>query len=359
MEDQMFCNLTDENLEVNFIKTYFLKLFQLMQSFAIALILSGLLITILGYNPLKVTQLIYEGVFSSKFLFSEMLLVAIPISIIAVGYSISFRVSWYIGSEGAYVLGATIAVAVALHSPLHEQNIVIPFIFICSIIIGGLYAYLIALIKLKRKVSEVFLSIMFNSIAISIATYLYSDPWRAAKGRFASTARIPKEFWLANIWKGTRVHSGIYIALAIVVLAQIFISRTTFGFRIKATGANPRASLINGININRSTYLAYALSGGLAGLAGSINLLGFDHTMGEGISKNYGITAILVAFLAGFEPLLVIPSAILFCSLTKGSERLLTTLGLSPYVGYAISGVFLLGIILSKAINKEKNNGNN
>ena len=309
---------------------------------------------VLGFNPTKVAEQIYQASLGSKFAISEMLLTALILVIIANGYAISFRTSWYIGAEGAYLLGNCVVVGVGLSSWItaFTPTTAILIMLSASIVTGALYSGLLAVIKIKRGVSEVFLSIMFTTIALGITNYLFADAWRWSTTGL-NTARIPEEFWLPKIYGNTRLHFGLYIAIAVALLTRILLAYTTIGYRIDAVGKNPRAAKVNGINPARYTFISIAISGGLGGLAGGVNMLGLAHYLGQGVSKEYGITAILVAWVAGFEPLLIFPAAIMFSSLSVSGNYLQSALGVPGHLTEVIAYSLIFGIIISKLVNKE------
>ena len=181
---------------------------------------------------------------------------------------------------------------------------------------GAAWGFVPGILKARLNVNEILSTIMMNSIAQQLMNMLLRgplmDPAGIAAGTFlAQSARLPQQAWLPRLVPQTLLHAGAILAVVLAVLVYIFLWRTTIGYRIRAVGLNPQASRYSGINVPFYQALAMTLAGGFAGLAGSIEVMGVQHRLLDGITSGYGFTGIVAALLGSLHPLGLIPAAIL------------------------------------------------
>jgi simple sugar transport system permease protein len=174
----------------------------------------------------------------------------------------------------------------------------------------------------RRGVLEVISTIMLNFVALNLVGFLVRGPLQEPTHAYPQSSALPLEARLPRV-PGTRLHLGIAIAGVAALVLWVVLTRTAWGFRVRAVGANPRAAAMAGmIDVSRTTLSAFLVSGALAGLAGGIEATGVTFALYEGLSPGYGYTAIAVALLARLDPLLVIPSAFLFGALEAGATAM-------------------------------------
>jgi ABC-type uncharacterized transport system permease subunit len=178
-------------------------------------------------------------------------------------------------------------------------------------------------------VNEIIATLMLNYIAFSWIQYWVFGPW--TEGGFQMTPQFPKEAWLPRladfadsvpVFAGLTVHLGFVIALVAAVILDYVLRRSRWGYEIRLIGDNPRAARYAGIDIARNILLVFAVSGGLAGLAGMAEVSGVVHRLQDNFSPGYGYTAVIVAYLAKFHPLRVVPVAILFGALILAGREI-------------------------------------
>jgi simple sugar transport system permease protein len=181
---------------------------------------------------------------------------------------------------------------------------------------GALYAMIPAICKVRFRANEILTSLMLVYVADLIMDYLVRGPWRDPKGmNFPTTASFDPVATVPSLIEGSRLHYGAVAALVVVMLAAVLLGRTIKGFEIRVIGAAPRAARFGGFNSDRLVLFTFAVSGGLAGLAGIIEVAGPVGVLQPGISPGYGFTAIIVAFLGRLNPVGILIAG-LFLALT-------------------------------------------
>jgi ABC-type uncharacterized transport system permease subunit len=182
---------------------------------------------------------------------------------------------------------------------------------------GALYGLIPAICRVYFGASEILTSLMLVYVANLGLDYMVRGPWRDPQGmNFPTTAAFDPAASIGTLFAGTgRMHAGSIIALVVVMLAAVLLGRMIMGFQIRLVGAAPRAARFSGFNANRLVLFTFAISGGLAGLAGIIEVAGPIGHLDPGVPSGYGFTAIIVAFLGRLNPVGILVAG-LFLALT-------------------------------------------
>jgi simple sugar transport system permease protein len=158
---------------------------------------------------------------------------------------------------------------------------------------------------------------------------------------------MPESIWLSRLIPGTRLHTGLILAVVLAILVYVFLWRTTIGYRMRAVGAGPEAARYGGIRVEFYLVLAMALAGALAGLAGSVEVLGVHHRALEDISAGYGFSGIVAALFGRLHPLGTIPAAILFGALILGADMMQRAVNIPAAIVMAVQGLVILFVVSS------------
>jgi simple sugar transport system permease protein len=317
-----------------------------LASVAAALVIGGLLLLLVGANPLEAYYLMLRGAFGDAAALTETLVKATPILLTGLSVALALRAGfWNIGAEGQLVMGGFAAAGVALFWTAHlPPQLVIPAVIIAGFVGGALWAGLTALLKVYLGVNEIVSTLMLNYIGVQWIEYLYFDAWRNPRGfGFPGTAEFAREAWLPRL--SGRLHIGLILGLLACVLIWFVLWRTRWGYELRVIGASLLAARYSGMRIVRSVLLVSLLAGGLAGLAGMGEVAGISHRLQNGLAVGYGYTGLIVAFLARLNPLCVIVSAIFLAGLTVGSEQLQLTLNLPASFALILQGTILLFVV--------------
>lgn len=308
-----------------------------------ALVLGGVLLACSGYSPIAAYGALLRGSFGNINALAEVLVKTTPLLLASLGLIISSRAQFIsIGSEGQIYLGAMGAAAVGLFDGELPPVIAIPTCMIAAVAISALWGGLAGWLKVRLNANEVIVTLMMNYVAIELVRYFVNGPWRDPNSVEPFTAQIMASAWLPKLIPRTRLHIGILIALAMTILFWWLIHHTTFGYRLTVCGASPEAAIANGINSRRMIILSMLISGGMSGLAGSIELMGIHHRLIEDISPNYGFTAIIIAILGRGEPIRVLFAAFFFAVLTVGADGMRMELGIPTAVGSILQALVLM-----------------
>ena len=318
-----------------------------LSAIGIALVLSGIFIAFNGVNPFVALWKVFTSALGSPYGISETLVKAIPLIFtgLAVGIALNSKL-WNIGAEGQLFAGATLATAFVIYGPVLPKPLEITVLVALGAIGGALWAAIPALLKIKFKMNEVISTLLLNYVAINIADYFLFGPWKG-KDNFPYTPEFPTEAKLSRIGFG-RVHSGLIIALVLVILLYILIYHTKAGFKLRMTGSSLKAAKYAGINIKKTMFMVFLLSGALAGLAGVCQITGIEYKLHQHISTGYGYTGIIVAWLARTNPFIIVIFAVFLSIMLKGADSLQIAMRLPAAVGTVMQALILFAILGSE-----------
>ncbi len=329
-------------------------------SVLIAFIISGIVLKIIGGEPLRVAQFFYQATFGSWAVFSDTLVKATPLIMVGLACAIAFKMKlWNIGAEGQFYIGAfaaSLVVLIPVVPPDAPKALIIGLMVIFGMIGGAIWGFFPGYLKARFQVNEIITTLMLNYIAVFWNNYWIFDKWSDAG--FQMTPTFEKSAWLPRLadyareipaFAGITLHLGVVFGLIMAVIVWWVLERSRWGYEIKLIGDNPEAARYAGINILRNTVLVMMVSGAIAGLAGMSEITGVVHRLQESISPGYGFTGIIVAWLAKLNPFAVIIVAILFGALIVAGREIQPA-GLSNL----LQGIVLFMIISSDVLLRYK-----
>ena len=326
----------------------------ILSALCIALLIGALLFAIAGANPLRAYTAMFTQPLKGIFGLTEILVRATPLMIVALGIAISFRSGILnIGGEGQILIGALSGAAVALYLPQMPIYLHLTLIFLISFLGGAIWGGIAGFMRAYFSVNEILSTVMLNYIAVQIYTFFIRgpmiDPQEIKYGTgIPQTAALPRELWLSKLMMGTRLHSGIILAVVLAILVYLLLWKTPLGYRMRAVGAEAKAARYAGINVQKHLFLAMLLAGGFAGLAGAVEVCGVHHRGLESISAGYGFSGIVVALFGGLHPLGIIPASVLFGLLIIGADMMQRTVEVPASIVMAIQGLIILAIVGSQ-----------
>ncbi|KQT47466.1 sugar ABC transporter permease [Aureimonas sp. Leaf454] len=305
----------------------------------LATVVAGAIVfTLLGYDGLGAIWQIFVAPLLSAYRWQDLLVKAAPLATIAIGLSIGFRANvWNIGAEGQYVLGGLAGTGLALATHDMTGSWILPTMILCGIVGGIAWSAIPAILKTRLGVNEILSSLMLNYVAIQLLYYLMRGPWKDPMGfNFPQTVLFSEWQTLPIAVSGTLIHIGVPIAAALGLAVWFFVARTVTGFQLRVVGLAPDAARYGGFREKRTVWLALALGGACAGLAGVLEVAGPFGQMVPAFPTGYGYTAIIVAFLGRLHPVGILLAALVLALTYVGGESAQTTIGLPA----AAAGVF-------------------
>lgn len=288
-------------------------------SLVFAIIVSGIIMAVCGYNPLEAFAAIFNGAFGSQRAIAQTLTQATPLIFTGLAFTFTKKATLInLGVEGQLYLGAMAAALVGAMDIGLPMIIHLPLALFAGIVAGGLYAGLVGLLKVRFGSNEVIATIMLNTIAINFTSYLANYPFKA-EGSIPQTQKVMETAMLPRIFPKYQLTIAIFIAIIACILIKYFIDKTITGYEIKCVGRNRVAAETAGVNIGKIMIVSMLISGAIAGLAGASHALGVDRRFIDGFSPGYGFDGIAVAALAADSPIGVMFSGIVFGALRAGS----------------------------------------
>ncbi len=279
-------------------------------------------------------------------LVGDALVRATPLILAGLAVAIAFRAGVLnIGAEGQLLAGAAASAAVGVKAG-GLGLIVIPLALLAGVAAGALWAGIAAELRKRFHVLEIISTIMLNFIAIHLVSYLVRGPLQEPSRIYPQTESLPLTAQLPVIAPGTRLHLGFVLSIVVACALAWMIRNTAAGFRIRAVGYSRTAAASAGmIDVGRTSYRVFLLSGALAGLAGAVEVSGVTFALYENISPGYGYTAIAVALIARLNPAGVIVSGIFFGFLETGASALQRDFGIPSSTALVTEALLILLVI--------------
>lgn len=307
---------------------------------ALALILAAG--TLLGHPPREVLPLLVSGSVGSPFALRGTLSKAVPLLLTGLSVAIAFRAGvWNIGAEGQFLVGALAAFVAAPYGSVAAM--------LASMVAGAAWASIASAMRVWRNAPEVLTTILLNFTAIHILGWCVNGPLRERAGLYPQSDAVA-----AELPRLSGMHAGVLIAPAVAIGLYMLLYRTVTGLRLRATGANPFAARYAGIDVDRQVISAMAISGAVAGLAGSIELLGVTGRLFERFAAGYGYSGIAVALLAQLDPIAAIASALFFGALGTGAGELQRSAGISATAATLGQAIVILVLVASASLGRKR-----
>ncbi len=317
-----------------------------------ALAVEALLLLAIGKNPWVAYGHLFRGSVGTVFGITETLVKATPLLLAGLGVAFAFKAGLFnIGAEGQIFVGSLAAAAVSLYVQGAPPVILITLAGLAGALAGGIWGGIPGWLRARLEVNEIIVTIMLNYVALNLVRYMVNVPMREKSGFYPKTDTFPADAWLPNLVADTRLHIGLLIALAAAVLIHYLIAHTTLGYRLRTVGANREAAEYAGIKVGGSFFLAMAISGSLAGIAGFVEVNGVHHRLLDKITTGYGYDAIAVALLGRTHPAGVVIAALFFGALRVGAISVQRNAGVPVAMIYILQGLVIFFILGSEVLN--------
>ncbi|MCP4198404.1 MAG: ABC transporter permease [Proteobacteria bacterium] len=313
-----------------------------------ALVLVAGLIAAAGVNPLTAYAEMLKGAFGSRLSITEMLTRATPLIFTGLAAAVAFRARlWNIGGEGQFFVGALVTAGIG-HSLGVPGWIGIPLLMLAGMAAGALLLAVPAFLRLRFGVDEVVTTLLLNFIVILFVGLMIEGPMRDPMAfGWPSSVPVDGDFRLPELIPRSRLHIGLIFAIAAAAAVWMVLARTVFGAETRAAGLNADAATFAGISLPRTIMGVAFLSGALAGLAGSIEVMGVTAGVTTTMSPGFGYAGIVVAMLAALHPAGVVAAAVFVAAVFVGADAMSRATGIPSFIADVIVALCLLTMIVA------------
>ena len=313
----------------------------------LTVVIGTLLFVLLGKDPLRGLGVFFVEPLKSAYALTELAVKATPLLLIALGLAVCFRSNvWNIGAEGQFILGAIFASGVAMQAtPATGGWFFVPVI-VGGVVGGMCWAAVVALLRDRFNANEILVSLMLVYVAEQVLNWLVYGPWKDPAGyNFPQTITFLKATQVPKLFSGLRVNVGAPLALLAVGLFWVFMFRTYAGFQLQVGGLAPAAARYAGFSSRKALWTALLVSGGMAGLAGGLEVAGPLGQLTPHVPAGYGFAAIIVAFVGRLHPVGIVFSAVLMSMFYIGGELAQSRLGLPKSLTGVFQGLLLFSLL--------------
>jgi len=320
-------------------------LISLFLSILASLIIGAFIMLANGRNPVTGYVALINGAFGSKYNIATTFAKTVPLVLTGLATSISFRSGISnIGGEGQLYLGAFGAALIGITFVNLPGIVGIPLALAASLIAGGLYALFPAILKVRYNIDEVIVTIMLNTVAVLLTSYLVNYPFASEIGKMGGTEIIAEGYQLSRLVRLSTLNTSIFYVAVISIIMYYLLERTSIGYEIKMVGQNSNFSRYGGINVKRRMIFAMVVSGALCGIAGAFEVLGVHYRFLQHISPGYAWDGMLIALIVKNNPIGVVLMSIFFGALKTGSISMENATGIPSELISVIQSIIILFI---------------
>lgn len=318
------------------------------------LLVAGLLL-VAGFNPVDALVGLVAHALGTWNGISEVLVRAIPLTLTGLGIAVAFRARVFnVGGDGQIIMGAIAFVALSTALPELTGWLLLPLSLTAGIAGGAVWGGIAGVLRARYNANEIIVTIMLTYVAFQVLGWAIRGPLQESMKVFPRSDAVPDSVTLGLLVAGDRLHWGIAIAVAATAVVYVVLRFTSLGYRIDAVGENPRAARFAGIGDRTTIAVSLAVSGGLAGLAGAIEIAAIHDRLQDAFAAGVGITAIAVALLARLNPLFVPLTAVLFATLSVGMSSLQRQMGVPYPLVHIVEGIVILAFIIAATLGARR-----
>lgn len=338
-------------------------------------LVSGLILLIMGYDPVESLVVLFESIFSRPKYFVNVIIKSTPIILTGLSVAFAFKTGLFnIGAEGQYIAATIASATVGIMLDLHPV-LQIPIVVFAGVLAGAFWGAIVGYLKAKFGIHEVIVSIMLNWIALYLCNFVANShrfhkpnsdgtfPINSSglttilgKWKFSGEGRafLKGKPLLSEILLQTDLNIGFIVAILTAIIVWVVLFKTTKGYELRVVGSNPCAAENAGINVSRSIMFSMLTAGALSGLAGALSVTGmsFHNLHSLAVFENYGFNGLAVALIAGSSPFGCIFSGLIFSGLIYGGQSLQLKTGAPSEIINITIGIIVLFVALSNYIPK-------
>ncbi|MPM66339.1 hypothetical protein SDC9_113246 [bioreactor metagenome] len=324
-----------------------------LASVLLAFVIGAIIIAALGGSPVQAVAYLFKGAFGTPNNIASTLVKATPLIFTGLCACFAYRCGVFnLGGEGQFIMGSIATCWVASTWGIEGPGATL-LCLLFGAVAGGLWGAIPGILKITRGLNEMIVSIMLNYVAALFMGLLYTSVLR--EGNVPQTAAVPDATQLQRIFPDLRVTWGIVIALAVAAVVQYFLFSTSKGFQLRAVGLNMTAAEFNGFSVKKYILYSFIVSGALAGLGGSVELLGTQYRLISGYAVGYGFDGVAMALIAQLNPVATVVVAYFFAVLRTGANTMQAGTGVPTSVIGIIQALVIVFAVAGTALVKLPN----
>ncbi len=315
-----------------------------------ALVLNALFVyLVIGLDPISMYSQMFRGTFGNKIFTWKTIATTVKLLCIAIALAAAFKMKfWNIGGEGQVLVGA-LATAIVMNKVGDSVPSIVLFLLmaLASIVAGGIWGVIPAIFKAKWNTNETLFTLMMNYVAIQLVSY-FCNKWKGQASTLGKLNVTTQAGWFPEIL-GQRYTINVIVVLVLMVLMYIYLSKTKQGYEIAVVGESQNTARYAGINVKKVIIRTMIISGAICGLCGFLNVAGQDQTISTATAGGFGFTAIIVAWMANFNTLIMLLISLFIVFLQNGTAQIA-----NKYSSFSTSASsIVIGIILFFVIGCE------
>lgn len=312
----------------------------------IGLFLTAFLLISQGIDPIAAYGSMFKGALVGKMNLSFTFMEFIPLALAGLAVTLAYRCGIFnIGVEGQLYISALFSTWVAVSFPDLPGFLLLPLSMGCGLVMAGLFAAIPAYLKVKHGMNEVLICMLLNYVGTNMVGLAVNSFLKAPGQPNPNSEMLPKSTWLPVILEGTQLHIGFIFVFILAIALYFVLFKTTLGYQIRSVGLSQKASLYSGISVAKNMMLSMIVSGMIAGLAGSMVIMGSQHRLLNNFLVGYGYDAISVSILGGINPIGVLFTAFFFGALKSGGNAMQISTGIPVSVVSVVNAIAILSII--------------
>lgn len=315
---------------------------------------AGIFIALMGFDVLRAYATILFTSFRTQNGFIQTLLKWIPLMLQAYAFTVPLAAGKFnIGGEGQLIVGAIGATAVGILFADLPAPILLPLVILGGIIAGAIWGLIPGWLLYKFNINEILTTVLLNFVSFALINYVATGPWRDPAAGHPTTVQIGEGGFLPLLINNPPLHAGVIVAILLAVGVYIYTTRSTGGYELVATGANPRAAGVFGINVKNMFVFSLILAGAIGGLSGAVEVAGVHHRLIEGLQHNFLVLGLIIGLIAKGNNMAVPFVAFFIAVLEVGASAMQRTLMIPVEMVFIVEALVLLFVLLSDVVRRK------
>ena len=316
-----------------------------------ALVFVGILIGAMGYDIVGALSTIFFTSFRTPNGIIQTLTKFVPLTLEALAFTVPLAAGKFnIGGEGQLILGGIGAAAAGILLKDLPPFLLLPIVLLAGVAFGAMWGFIPGWLLYKFELNEILSTVLLNSVALLLIDYVATKVWPDLSAGHPMTVPIGDNAFLPMLIKNPPLSSAVILTILVAIGVYIYTNKSASGYELVATGANPRASKVYGIDIRRMFVLSLVIGGALAGLAGALEVAGERHNLIAGMQSNYLLLGLIIGLISQGNNLAVPFVAFFIAVLEVGASAMQRTIGLPGEMSMIIEALILIFLLLSNVV---------